>query len=230
MFQYQPRREETDDSCETFTTQDDGFHFDRTLDDGILFFKPRQGKNFVRLLHPRKTCIIGDDMHVHYGVGTGDAMYLCLKEHLKEACPVCDRIKSLSSYGIEIANEIAYRMRPTLRVAVWLIDRYNLNKGPQVWVAPDRPFARQVKLQNNRRAGKYKQCIGDAQQGYDIFFRKEGKYTKTRYKDVLIAHRPTPLHDDPDVAKAWMKYVDENPVSSAMQFYEYNRIAAVMDL
>jgi len=224
-FQYQPRSQESYEARSNFR---DGGSFDRMFDRDIVMFKPHAGDNNIRILPPTWSNAdhYGYDLYVHYGVGPDRSSYLSLWKHHGQPDPIDEAAAQAAKDGNDALER---ELRWTRRVAIWLIDRAEPDKGPMLWLSPATSFDRDVIQQSRDRQTGEILAVDDPQQGYDIFFTKEGEKLATKYSGVAVARRPSPLDANPAVAEKWLEYVAANPIPSMLKFYPYDRIAAVFN-
>lgn len=222
-FQYQPRSQE---SYETRANFRDGGSFDRMFDRDVVMFKPHAGENNIRILPPtwQNADHYGYDLYVHYGVGPDRGSYLSLWKHKGQPDPIDEAAAQAAKEG---KDQLERELRWTRRVAIWLIDRAEPDKGPQLWLSPATSFDRDVIQQSRDRQTGEILAVDDPQHGYDIFFNKEGEKLATKYSGVSVARRPSPLNADPAIAERWLDYVASNAIPSMLKFYSYERISAV---
>ena len=224
-FQYQPRPQESFKERENFR---DGVSFDRMFDRDVTMFKPHAGDNNVRILPPTWSNAdhYGYDMYVHYGVGPDRSSYLSLWKHHGQPDPIDEASAAAARDG---NDKLERELRATRRVAVWLIDRAEEDKGPQLWLSPATSFDRDVITQSRDRQTGEVLAVDDPENGYDIFFHKSGEKLATKYEGVSVARRSTPLHIDPATKERWLEFAVANPIPSMLKFYPYERIAAVFN-
>ena len=215
-FKYQER------SPDTYKKRGDqgGGDFDKYLSDRIKMFKPADGDNCIRIMPPTwdNAEHFGLDIFVHYGVGPDSQTYLCNQKMNNKPCPICDEREKASKDG---DVDYADKLKPTKRVLVYLIDRNNEKEGPIVWSMPwtiDRDLC---KLVVDKRSGDTLP-IDNPETGYDINFERKGKGDRTQYIGLAVARRESDL-GNPD----WLDFVQDNPLDSILQFYEYDHIAGV---
>jgi len=165
----------------------------------------------------------GLDVFVHYGVGADSQTYLCLNKMKDETCPVCEEKKRAEAEGeIEYSKELT----ATKRVGVWVINRKNTEDGPLIWTMPwtiDRDLA---ELMIDKHSGEIL-LIDNPEDGYDIEFTKKGSGLKTKYSGLQIARRSSPLDNDPDQAREWLEYINDNPISDTLNYFDEEYIENV---
>lgn len=215
-FKYQER------SPDTYKKRGEqgGGDFDKYLSDSIKMFKPADGDNCIRILPPTWDGAehFGLDIYVHYAVGPDSQTYLCNHKMQNKPCPICDeREKAAKDGDVDYAD----KLKPTKRVLVFLIDRNQEKDGPIVWSMPwtiDRDLC---KLVVDKRSGDTLP-IDNPDAGYDINFERKGKGDRTQYIGLAVARRESDLGNTD-----WLDYIQDNPLDSILQFYDYDHIASV---
>lgn len=223
-FKYQPRAQDALQKREA--ELGGGTNGDPIFNRPVTEFKPQAGENSIRLCPPTwsNPDHYGFPMHIHYGVGPDRAQYLCLEKHLGKPDPVTEKHDILLKTDKRAAN----KLRCTERMAVWLIDLADVGKGVQLWRMPitvDRDIRRYCKDGN----GNIALFPDNPDEGYAIHFYKDGEKLETRYRDVRLDRRPSPLSADPELKKQWLDFVLANPIPDMLNYYPYERIAAVLD-
>lgn len=222
-FQYKPRSQESYVARANFK---DSESFDRMFDRDITMFKPHAGDNTIRILPPtwNNADHHGYDLYVHYGIGPDRSSYLSLWKHHGQPDPIDEACAQASRDG---KDELERELRWTRRVAMWVIDRAEEDKGPQLWLSPAKSVDGEINMQSIDKQAGSTLPIDSPDEGYDVFFRKTGEKLTTKYEGVSVARRSTPLHVDPVVRERWLEYVSNNPIPSMLKFYSYERIQAV---
>lgn len=212
-FSYQRR------DADTYKKRSEGgkSQFDSYIRDNVKMFKPKNGDNVIRILPPTwdNPEHFGLDLWVHYNVGPDNQAYLCAHKMKGEQCPICDeRAKALENNDSEYADQL----KPTKRVAVWMIDRNDEKEGPILWTMPwtiDRDIC---KLVVDKRTGEVLP-IDHPEEGYDIEFERKGQQQRTEYIGIAIARRSSDLGDD-----KWLDYIEKNPITDLVQYFDYDHI------
>lgn len=202
-----------------------GGAFDSTVKSNFNSFRPKEGDFRVRILPPTwdDADHYGIDVWQHFSIGADEQSYLCPKKMKDKDCCICDEYEDAKREG---DDEYSKDIKPTRRVAVWVIDRDNESEGPKVWVMPwtmDRDF---TQLAVDKHSGEVL-FIDNPQKGYDIEFSKNGKGLKTKYTGVQIARRSTPLSDSDRRIEKWLKYISENPLPKVLNWYDQEHVAKV---
>lgn len=195
--------------------------------EGLQFYKPREGENNIRLLPPTWSDLDkwGDgwhiDAYVHYNIGLDNSAYLCLEKMTGEPCPICEAKNETKDETERKAFQISRR------ALVWLIDRDNEKAGPQAWIMPLSLFREINTRCIDKKTGK-PILIDDPDEGYDVSFVKEGKEIKTKYLGIEIARDSTPLSSKSSKQDQWLEYIQENPLTDMLNFYDSEHISKVL--
>jgi len=211
-FTYQPR---TDEDWEKRTSQQGG-GFQGYISDEYRTYSLKKGDNAVRILPPtwEGARHYGMDIHVHFSVGPDKASVLCPYRMAEQPCPLCEIRARAEKQGDE---DLAKELRPSKRVLVWVIDRKDEDKGPVVWGMPwtlDRDIS---KVSRDRTTGKF-YFVDHPDEGFDIYFDREGEGIGTKYTGVQLARRAT------SVDEHWIEYVQEHPLPETLLVRDYNEI------
>ncbi len=166
----------------------------------VTTYTPQKGDNWLRILPPtwQDAKHYGWDVHVHYGIGPDRLAYLCPDKMGKGPCPICQERAALAGRGMDDA---ASELRPTYRIAVYVLDRKAPEKGPQLWTMPYRIDQELVALAQDKRSGEVL-WPDDPFEGYDIEFTRTGEGIHTQYTGVRIARNASPLDNDDALAFA----------------------------
>jgi hypothetical protein len=195
----------------------------------VKLFKPREGKNKVRILPPGwpNANHYGYEIFVNYGVGVDEQQYLSLSAMKNEPDPLAEARKQAEKQG---NKALADSLKPTKRVLFYIIDRMAEDEGVQLWAAPwtvDKSFA---SLAIDEESGAVT-MVDHPEEGYDITFYKEGTGLATKYpaERMRIGRDATPLSEDQELADEWLAQISETPVPDVLNFYDYEHIAAAFD-
>lgn len=218
-FQYRPRTAEElkDRQRQQGGTRDSFFTND------AQFFTAKQGDNDLRLMPPtwEGAKHYGFDLYVHYGIGADESAYLCLDKMKGEKCPVCEERERAAGAG---EQDYADSLRPSKRVAVYVVDRKEEGKGPLIWNMPwtvDRDVSN---LSVDSKTGEI-YSVDNPDEGYDVQFKREGADQRTKYTGIQIARRSSPLIDDSATFDKWLQYVVDHPIPACLNFFAYEHIA-----
>lgn len=221
-FEYHERSSKDVDS----RANQSGGIYDSLYNSDYPMWKCEPGVHTVRFLPPGwdDAKHFAVDMYVHYGVGSDNQSYLCLKQMKGEACPSCeardDEMRRLGPDGAETA-------KATKRVLAWIIDRDHEDVGPQLWAMPysvDKDIAKLCTIKRTKET----LFLDRPDAGYDVEFTREGnKKENTRYTATRISRHATPISDDEELQEKWLAYIKENPLPGVFQFYDYDYISKV---
>ena len=221
-FQYKGR---STDELKRRATRKSGL-YDSPWQSKFTLWQCKEGDHRIRFL-PREEGTVHYAMEawVHYGVGSDNQAYLCLSKMKQEACPKCEeRVKAEKKGDQEYADQC----KPSLRWFSWAIDRDNEDAGPQLYVMSDRMDKDIAALATDKRTKENYWFDRTDGKGYDVEFTREGMgKLNTRYVDMHVSRKPSPLSDDPELLERWLQFIDENPLADTLQFYDYDHIAAV---
>jgi len=194
-----------------------GYNRRSMFKDEVNVFRPKDGDNLIRILPPtwEDAEHYGHEIWCHYGIGPDGESFLDLQKMTGEADPIEEeRAKALQDNDKEYANQLQSKKR----VAIYIIDRDEEEKGLQLWSAPWSMDADITTLAVDKRTGEVLD-IDDPEAGYDVEFTKTGKGIKTQYGGIAIARRSSPLDNDEALQQAV-----ELPIPETLLFYEYEEI------
>lgn len=207
--------------------------YDNFLPSDVVSFKPREGENAIRIvpwlsddnpdakkLREKWDDHWGIDIHLHRNVGPDNGSYLCLDKMLGEPCPVCEARR-------EASEEEADAWRVNTRILCWVVDRDAEKTGPQLWAMP-LGTSKDISAASTVRGSGDLLLIDHPEEGYDIFFEREGEKKRTRYKQVQADRNSTPLSDNQKTADRWLKYVSDNLLPDLLEYFPYDHIEKVL--
>ena len=205
-YQYKRRDEKT---LEKRASQS-GSDYQGIYVEDVEVYTTRKGENSIRILPPTwdDASHYGIDVWVHNQVGPGNATVLCLTKMKNKTCSICEEVAKLSSRGNE---EEAKELKAKKRVLIYLIDRKDEEKGPQVWAMPwgvDQDIA---KLSKDKDTGEV-YWVDDPNEGYDLHFDREGEKILTKYVGVVLARRPS------KVAKKHITAITDFPLPEVLRW------------
>lgn len=218
-FEYEPRTDEDIRKHKSASTGRTGF-----VIDGVKIFAPKAGNHTIRVLPPTWKDrsdppkgfgkYFGVDLYAHYNIGPDGSAYLCPARMRKEPCAICDERKR----AVEVNDDdLASNLRPNHRVACWVIDRNAEREGPQLFLMPHSLDSEiNGRLQDKRTGDIYN--VDDPDEGYDIFFTREGEGLKTKYITVEFSRKSSKLSEDEEEYAEWLAFVMENPVPDQLVF------------
>lgn len=223
-FKYQGRSKE--DIKERANARGGGF--DSIILPKFKRYKMRDGKNILRVLPPtwKGARHYGYDIWINYGIGVDNQSYLSLSKMKSEADPVAEARASANRKGDE---EVAKQLQPRQRVLMWVIDRQAEDEGPQLFDAPMKVDKALANLSIDDDTKEVLQ-IDDPEEGNDFRFYKEGSGLKTDYDaSKMKLLKPSPLCQDEALQEEWLDYVQANPITVCLQYYDYDHIQGVLE-
>ena len=201
-------------------------NFDSVVKDFVKLYKPREGKNVIRILPPKwkNAKHYGFNIFVNYNIGIDKQSYLSLSRMKNEPDPLLEAKRAAERAGdVERAKEL----NPTKRVAMWLIDRLAEDDGPQLWLAPF-TFDRDLTNMLIDPDGGHAIWLDNPNEGSDVRFYKEGTGRNTNYQPAKMRIlQPSSLNEDEKTGQGWIDYVTENPVPDVLNYYSYDHISLV---
>lgn len=203
--------------------------YDSYIKSDYKVYKPKDGKNLVRILPPTwkdengKHPHYAYDLWLNYGIGVDNQTYLSLSKMKGEDDPLEVARREAQREG---DKKVAKALTPRKRLLMWIIDRQAEEEGPQLWPCPVGVDAAIIDLcvDDDTKEVLY---IDDPTDGYDLRFFKTGQGLLTKYppgKMKLLG--PSPLHEDEDQVAEWMGHVEENPVPDCLNFFDAEHIEA----
>ena len=203
--------------------------YDRPLNEDFELFTAKEGKNRIRILPrtwedsegPRHWAL---DLFIHYGIGADNGRYPCPKRMGWGDCPICEEREALVAAGDE---EAAKELRVSYSALVWIIDRNQEEKGPMLFQMPGKNVAAQIcELSRDSDDGQLIK-IDHPEEGFDVTFNRSGTGMKTSYSAVAIARKSSWLSQDEDEQEEWETLIEENPLPSVINRFDYDHIAKV---
>lgn len=193
----------------------------------VQFYTPKVGDNVLRILPPppdKRAAwrSYGVVLYIHYGIGVDEGAYLCLDKMKGDPCPVCEERTRAKSEG---EDDLAQALRPTGRVAVYVVDRDQEGKGPLIWNMPPTLDSDICGLAVDKKSGEI-YPVDNPDAGYDITFSRTGQGMLTKYSSIQIDRRPSPLSEDPATAERWLAYVCDHPLDEKLVFHDTDHIRA----
>lgn len=219
---------------------------DLLVKEGFSFFTTKEeGSYQVRILPQtwnEEPIWFGIPFFAHYNVG-GYGTFLSRHKMyqipavraahptLTQEDPIREEIDRMLADGEKEAAEALYAGRSTL---VWVIDRKNEDKGPQLWRMPYRSIDKQIGtiVFNENEHGNNKTAadalsVDCPDNGYDLIFTKEGSgRTGTKYNGVYLSRNATPLSTDAEKQARWLDHIVENPLPSVLNFPPLEKLRA----
>lgn len=202
-------------------------NYDRYTLEGVPSFKPKEGENCVRILPPtwKDTQRYGDgweiQIHLHSNVGVDNSQYLCLDKMNDEDCPICAARRDATD------TDEADALRVGWRALCWVVSRDDEKAGPQLWAMPPTLF-RDICAASVDKKGNTPILIDDPEEGYDLYFHREGSGLRTKYSRIEVVRDPSPLHDNQKLQDRWLDYIMETPLPDVLQFFPADHIEKVL--
>lgn len=227
-FTYQPR----DASTVKARSNQRGGDYDSIWKDGVKLFKPREGKNTIRILPPTwaNADHYGYNVFVNYSIGVDNGQYLSLKSMKNERDPLDEARKQAEKDG---NKKLADSLRPSKRVAFYLIDRNDEEAGPQIWVCPwtvDKSFCGIAIDEETGAVTQVDNPEGGEGGGCDIRFYVEGTGLGRNYPaEKMRVFKPSPLSENESEMNEWLDHAVAHPIPNMLNFYDYDHIASVFE-
>lgn len=202
--------------------------YDSYVKGSVLWFKSKEGENQIRIM-PRSPSEDFDkwgdhwgiDIYIHYNVGPDNGTYLCTDKMTGEPCPVCDARRDIED------QEEADQLKPSRRILCWLVDRNDEKAGPKLWSMPH-GTSKDVSAVSQVKGSGEVLLIDDPENGFDVYFDREGEKKRTKYKRVEVARDSSPLHENEKTQEKWLEYIVENPLSEILEFFTPDYIKKVL--
>lgn len=218
-FEYRPRTsEEMNKRAHQSSGNREGF-----FKTEVKVWTPKDGDNRIRILPPtwEDAGHYGLEVFAHYQVGPDNSAFLCRKKHFNEDCPICDARKEALDDGDE---EQSRALNWRKRVIMWIIDRKEEGKGPQLWSAPwtlDQDIAKQSMDEDGEVFP-----LDHPEEGYDVMFTREagGGKQPPKYTGAKIARKSSPIFDDEEEVEKVLAFISKNPVPDQLVFHEAETI------
>lgn len=207
-----------------------GGDFDPLLKEEVKEFKPKEGKNTIRILPPTwdEADHYGYEAYINYNIGVTNQKYFSLEKMKKEKDPLQEAKKQAEREG---NRKLADALKPTQRVLFYVIDRNAEEEGVQLWLAPWTFDKKLCALSVDEDTGQCIDPIDHPDEGSDVrfYYEKSGKQFPDYPAEKMRILKASPLHEDETKADEWLEYTAENPIPSVINFYDYEHIASVFD-
>ena len=179
----------------------------------LAIYQVRKGDNYIRIFPPTwdNAHHFGLDVWVHYGLGPDRKSCLCMKRMLNKPCPCCEAVNEFDRAGQEAEKKALIARR---RVLVWLIDKKEEEKGPQLWAMPHTLDSDIAKHAEDPDSGEI-YAVDDPERGYNISFITEGENQQRKYVGVNLSRKATSV--DPKL----IDFAVDNPLPSLLQYLSY---------
>ena len=202
--------------------------FDSYVKGDFLWYKSKEGENSIRIM-PRSPNEDFDkwgdhwgiDIYLHYSVGPDNGTYLCSDKMLGEPCAVCEAKREIED------QDEADKLKWSRRILCWLIDRSDEKTGPKLWSMPHGTSKDVSAVSQVKGTGEIL-LIDHPEEGFDVYFDREGEKMRTKYKRVEVARDSSPLSDNEKQQLKWLGYVTENPLSEILEFFPFDHIEKVL--
>ena len=205
-----------------------GGNFDTVFKSQFTQWKPKEGKNLIRIFPPtwEGARHYGVDVYINYSIGADNNSYLSLSKHGKGADPLEEAKREALREG---DKKLAKDLTPTQRILYWMLDRTDEDAGPLLWAAP---FTFDKSLSNLCIDEDTKDVIfiDDPAEGRDVRFYKEGTGLSTKYDSSKMKILPASnIHEDEALENEWLDFIQANPLPEVLNFYDYDHIKAMFD-
>lgn len=194
--------------------------------DDVEFFTASQGQNTIRILPPPTPDWHHYGLHVweHRDIGANADAYLCLAKMRNEPCAVCDARERATAAGDKALSD---DLRPNRRTAMYIIERAQAQKGPQLWLISSgykkSLDTNLLNLCNDPTEGLL--LVDDPDAGFDLTFTRTGQgMLGTVYTGWSFARRPSPLSDMPEQYEKWLRYVLDNNIETKLILPDYEAV------
>ncbi len=186
-----------------------------------VVWKPKDGDNIIRILPPtwENPDHYGITTAIHFFIGPEKSSFICPFKGRKGLCPLCEKKQELEKLG---RTEEAKAFRPTVRTVVWLIDRNDEAKGPQLWGMPLSKVDAVILENSKNKRTREIYPVDDPENGFDIFIKKTGTGLNTEY--IVTLDR-----DSSAIKKAWLDFVVAHPVPSTLNHVDAENIRIEME-
>lgn len=205
-----------------------GGNFDSIIKSKYKMWKPKDGKNLIRILPPTwdDAKHYGLDIFVNYNIGVDNQSYLSLSKMKAEKDPLAEARKEAERAG---NKELTKALQPNQRILYWLVDRNAEEEGPLLWAAPftfDKSVAN-LCIDEDTKEVIY---LDDPDKGRDLRFYKEGSGLLTKYDaSKMKLLQASYVSDDEDQQQEWLDFVQDNSLPETLQYYDYEHISNVFD-
>ena len=205
-----------------------GGNFDTIFKGSFKQWKPKDGKNIIRILPPTwdDARHYGLDIYINYNIGPDNQSYLSLSKHGRGDDPLAEARREAQREG---DKELTKALSPNQRILYWIIDRNDEDEGPLLWASP---FTFDKSLANLCIDEDTKEVImiDDPEKGRDVRFYKEGTGMLTKYDpSKMKVLGPSPIADDEGLENEWLDFIADNPLPEVLNFYDYDHIKATFD-
>lgn len=209
--------------------------YDSYVSVDALWFKAKEGENIIRILpwisgtNPKLkdeefSAKWGDhwgiDIFIHRNIGPDNGTYLCSEKMNGTPCPIC-----AARAGAD--EEEAQTLKPQNRILCWLVDRNDEKAGPKLWSMP-LGTSKDISARSTVKGSGELLLIDDPEEGFDIFFDREGEKARTRYNHVEVDREPSSLHKNEKTQNKWLAYAEDNLLPEILEFYEADYLEKIL--
>lgn len=204
--------------------------YDSILNQEVVYYSAPNGENCIRIIpwlnkkFENFDALVekygkhwGIDAVIHRKVGADKGTYLCLDKTLGLPCPMCDIWR----------DDDEEKLKPSDRILCWVIDRKDEKSGPKLWNMPLGTSKDIQAASQDRQTGEW-YPVEHPEEGFDIYFDREGEKDRTRYNHFDLAKRSSPLHQDQAKMDKWLAYVMDKPLPELLKTYEEDYILKVL--
>jgi hypothetical protein len=195
-------------------------------------------KQRVRLIPHPKLGYFAKPTRNHFKLGAEKNSLCCPKLKGPEyPCPVCAHVRELykqaDEYGegtaeYEALRSLAGGMRAQSRHVAWVIDRGDIDKGPQLWAFSESTLQTIRSQFKDPDTGANVQ-LDNIRAGFDLYFEKKKQAGKTMatIEDIRASREETPL-GTPDQIEKWLKFIVDHPVEDHFVFASPEQMEAML--
>ncbi len=207
-------------------TEKQAGHWARLVKLDFPEWKPKEGKNKVRILPPgwEDAKHYGIDLWVNSNVGSDNETYLSLKLMRQEPDPVAEAIAAAKADG---EAESVKTISPYRKVGMWVLVADELETGPQFFAMAQKLDREIAQLAYDDEDGGELILIDHHQDGCWVTFKAEGVGFKRTYTNIKLG-KPGPITKDDDQQDEWLEFIQENTIPDVLNFYTYDHIKAAL--
>lgn len=209
--------------------KDSGSKYHGLFKVGVKVFQVKSEDYCVRIMPPtwEDAKHYGFDVYVHRDIGPDGGTYLCPKGTYDKPCPICEEHERAKRKRED--EDYIKQMKPGRVVVVYVIDRDKEKEGPQLWAMPWWTIDRELTAQSEDKRTREVLPIDDPDDGYDVNFSRAGSKRNVKYSGLTIQRKKSPLCDDPDVQRKWLKFAVNNPVPDQLLEEDYDTLKEVLE-
>ena len=188
----------------------------------ITIFKPELDKvSRIRIFPGLERDVFYKQVGVHFDVGPDHSSVVCPSE-FREFCPLCERNRTLFAEGQKKKKK---EFRAATYFLMWVIDRNNEDKGPQVFPATRKVLDGILKLTKSRETGEFR-AIDDLEAGRDVLFEKSknGGSDFPNFAGFELGETARPITADQEKAEVWLDFILDNGFDKILSYKSPNDI------